>query len=221
MGTESQKTLVLGNGSPARALAAILDSPLVLRTDSDTAWQWPKQSSELRAILVVETDTALSQLIRRHGEAWGSLHAGDFLCVIFGLSDEASSQLLKRNVFGRRETDEDSFEQWSDHIAVLPSKTPLAELLQALSSLSPCPIETWHRHAKRASVVPQLRRALSERDVDSLRVFASQAQQQDWDAICPHEVAGRIVKWLNAVTSDVTPDWDDGDSILASLAPTQ
>lgn len=222
MGINAQQTLVVGDGSPARALAAILDCALIARGDGDTAWklQMHQPHGEWRAILVAEPDSGLSQLIRQHGEAWASLDASDFSCVVFGLSDEATAQLIKRDVFGRLEEGGDSFERWSDHIAVLPGRTPLVELLQALFSLSPCPIETWKRHANRASVVPQLRRALSERNIESLKAFAMQAQKQDWDAICTHEVAGRIIKWLNAVTSGVTPDWDAGDLILASLAPT-
>lgn len=169
-------------------------------------------------ILSAHPHTGLSQVIRWHADAWRLPGAKDLSCIVFGLSDDSARGLAGRDVFGRLAADADSsFYEWSNYVGIVPATASLSELLASMAGVCPCPVETWRTHARKASVVPNLRRAVSEGDIGKLKEIVPEAERQDWDAVCTHAEANRIKELLRAVTSGVTPDWEQTKAILASL----
>jgi len=222
MSAGSAERLILASGPAARVLGRILKCPVIDRTRDDSGWSWPqlKPAAERQLVLVVQPLAGTSQVIRWHGQAWECPGTQDLSCVIFGLSDGSVRELAQRDVFGRLGADDvSSFEEWSNYVALVPERRSLAELLAQMSALKECMVDTWRGHARTASVVPVLSRAICAHDLDGLRKIVPDAAQRDWDAVCPHSDAKRIREFLQTVTSGITPDWEEGDSILASLSP--
>lgn len=212
--------LVLGSGPVARVLGFILRRPVVSRRTDDSGWNWPelKPANERQLLLVSPPFAGASQVIRWHGQAWGCPSTQDLSCVLFGLAEDAIRDLARRDVFGRLGAGESSsFDEWSNYVGIVPESSSLAALREQMTALIACPVETWRAHAQKASVAPELGRAISDHDFAGLAKIAPAAAQQDWDAVCPHSDANQIRRVLAAVTSGVTPDWEQASSVLASL----
>jgi hypothetical protein len=221
---------VLGNGPVARTFKQLLDCNIVERKTNDAGWNWPNiKRDSFRFLLIPRFDSPPSEVIRWHADVWKCPNAAEICCAIFGLSDQCATNLAARDVFGRMPSSNQTFDDWSNYVALIPRSAPLADLLTKMTELIPCSVRTWQRHANEASVIPRLFEAISKRDGVELNKVLPTAILQDWDSVCfshpefgnPHAYANRIKSWLASVTSSVALSWEQGESLLAPLATSR
>jgi hypothetical protein len=221
---------VLGSGPVAQTLRQVLGCALVERNANDTGWNWPNaKSNGPRFLLVTKFDSSPSEIIRWHSDVWESPNTAQICCGIVGISDQSANILAKRDVFGRMEAKGETFEDWSNYIALIPRSASLTNMLIKTAKLIPCSVGTWRRRANEVSVIPRLLKAIAKRDVAQLNEILPAAILQDWDSVCfshpkfgtPHAYANRIKSWLASVTSGVAPSWEKGESLLAPLATSR
>jgi len=225
---------ILGDGTCACALAAILRAPRIGRRAGDEGWEWPKpkpkgrRGSKLEAIrlfLVVEPTLGLSQWIRRHAEARECPLARRCGVLLFGMKPDLAVELRGRDVFARTGTVEpgQTFDTWGPDLALVDGRTTLADLLAQLAELETIPTTTWDRKSSAASCLPELCEAITRKNSGALLQVLPVANRIDWDARCfphpdfggdAHAWANRIRSWLNAVTVGVPPEWDEGLSLF-------
>lgn len=134
--------------------------------------------------------------------------------MLYGMNLSECETLARRDVFGRVSAEGETFDDWSSHIALLSRNAGLANILNALGQLRTCFIETWQDRASTASLLPQLRSAIASRDAVILRELARRAALHDWDALYPHEDAGRVTDWLASVAAGAAPAWDQAEVAL-------
>jgi len=223
-----EQFLVLGDGPYSRALAQTLGARRIQRLRDDRGWQWPRNvaTSNCTFIIVAPPRFSPSQIIRWLREAWKCPSFFQARCGIICFNDQQREDLRERDVFGRIDSLGESFANWSRYIAVTPASAGLHHILNRLRELRPLPIQTWTRKAQEASIIPAIITALKGRDKAGLSAILPEAAAQDWDAICPsisgfgdhHEHANLIKRWLGAVTSRVTPNWEEGVSLFGALA---
>jgi len=163
--------------------------------------------------------------VRWHADAWKCPQAKALSCAIYGLHEDVVRTALGSDVFGRRDTGGDTFEEWSRYVALVPWTASLAFLLERIAELSPCPITSWLNPAKRAELVAPLLQAILRRDQDAVIRLARAGRIHDWDATCSshpdfgdaHTYAYRITAWLSSVSAINVP-WDEGEALFRPLS---
>ena len=228
MSSRSAVHVILGDGPVAHSLAGILDCKLITRKADDTGWKWsePRTRDTMGLLLVASGKASPAEVIRWHTDAWRCPGVRQLFCGLVGLSPDAVQVLAERDVFGRLDARGETFASWSSYIALAPLSEPLALLLERIAHLKPCPVATWERRARQASVIQPLLSAICRRNVTELQEILPKANLQDWDTVCfrhsefggHHAYAHHVRTWLSAVTSGVTPSWDEGESLFRPLA---
>lgn len=218
---------ILGCGPYSRALSGILRARLVRRRGDEGGWSWPRRipPQGCSLVLVIPPTLSHTRIIRWHADAWQCNSLRQARCGIICFDHEQANDLRARNVFGRTDSPEESFANWSRYIAIIQASASLSHILKRMHELIPLPIQTWTRKAREASIIPAVVTALKDRDKAGLSAILSVAACQDWDAICPsvsefgdhHEHADRIRRWLASVTRGVTPPWDEGMALFNAL----
>ena len=221
------KTLVLGSGAYALALAQILDAgrvnpgELLKDPEPNESGGYPRVFCDLeRVFMVVASDQSPAEVLRCHEGLWnwvGKLSPdGDQheLCIIFILPESAGGSFEESLALGLGVPMVDL--QKVGH-SVAPASNPLQDLLSSLSRTHPSdlpPLKARQAGDSRHAALKALRKAdtaefLQDTARHVIELFAESEYQLDLFCRPPSHRNGNLLRgWLrDTVASTVTPDY--------------
>ncbi len=220
--------VILGEGTVATTLKAILKVPVVPRRSDDSGWDWPKGgiADRSKLLLVASTYAGADRIVRQHAEVWTAPQASRIGVVIVVPERSVAEGLLSRDVFGRRHATGSSFADYFDVVCIVRHPITLSGILDEVSIVQLLPIGTWNSQTREASCIPLLLEAIRQKSVPDLCRAIPFAKNVFWDSICRptpafpnhHAYAHAIDKWLDSVTPGVTPEWKTGFELIEPLA---